>query len=67
MRLSEALKILGPLTVMWKRKRKLEAEAPETAILYGSGSGSGSGLFGSPFRGKSDLKWQANSDHSSQY
>jgi len=24
---------------MWKRKRKLEAEAPEAAIFYGSGSG----------------------------
>ena len=29
--------------VMWKRKRKLEAEAPEAAIFHGSGSGSGSG------------------------
>ena len=28
---------------MWKRKRKLEREAPEAAIFYGSGSGSGSG------------------------
>ena len=28
---------------MWKRMRKLEAEAPEVAIFYGSGSGSGSG------------------------
>ena len=26
---------------MWKRKRKLEAEAPEAANFYGSGSGSG--------------------------
>ena len=28
---------------MWKRKRKLEAKAPEAAIFYGSESGSGSG------------------------
>ena len=28
---------------MWKRKWKLEAEAPEAAIFYGSRSGSGSG------------------------
>ena len=25
--------------MMWKRKRKLEVEAPEAAIFYGSGSG----------------------------
>ena len=39
MKLGEPQIELG--AVMWKRKRKLEAEAPEAAIFYKSGSGSG--------------------------
>ena len=45
--------------VMWKRKRKLEAEAPEAAIFYRSGSGSGSGkheMNGSVSRSESSKK-----------
>ena len=42
-------------TVMWKRKRKLEAEAPEGAIFYGSGSGSSKKNIGSGSGSGSDI------------